>query len=183
MQTCVTTHNIETQYRETTHYTETMFSIFSKSSKTIVDSDRGGVYTGDPSTPHPRPPGPPSEVRSCVAGHHKEYKRERKKSRTRHFRSMFSSDCEEEVTSVVSDNPQLYHRSCSMVSSSALGFLSSLPELHARKTNIKVYFDGLHPFILSLVSTVLMGNKTLVDNMIRWMEQIILGYPIFSLTW
>ena len=94
-----------------------MFSIFSKSSKTIVDSDRGGVYTGDPSTPHPRPPGPPSEVRSCVAGHHKEYKRERKKSRTRHFRSMFSSDCEEEVTSVVSDNPQLYHRSCSMVSS------------------------------------------------------------------
>ena len=108
----------ETLYNIVTrHYTETMFSIFSKSSKTVVDSERGGVYTGDPSTPHPRHPGPPSEVRSAVAGHHKEYKRERKKSRTRHFRSMFSSDCEDEVTSVVSDNPQLYHRSCSMVSS------------------------------------------------------------------
>ena len=61
------------------------------------------------------------DVRSCVSvsqSHSKEYKRERKKSRSRNFRGLFSSDCEDEITSVVSDNPQLYHshRSCSMVS-------------------------------------------------------------------
>ena len=60
------------------------------------------------------------DVRSCVSvSNSKEYKRERKKSRSRNFRGLFSSDCEDEITSVVSDNPQLYHshRSCSMVSS------------------------------------------------------------------
>ena len=61
------------------------------------------------------------DVRSCVSvnmSNSKEYKRERKKSRSRNFRGLFSSDCEDEITSVVSDNPQLYHshRSCSMVS-------------------------------------------------------------------
>jgi len=55
----------------------------------------------------------PRDVRSSVSAC-KEYKRERKKSRSRNFRGLFSSDCEDEITSVVSDNPQLYHRSCSM---------------------------------------------------------------------
>ena len=57
----------------------------------------------------------PRDVRSSVSVT-KEYKRERKKSRSRQFRGLFSSDIEDEITSVVSDNPQLYHRSCSMVS-------------------------------------------------------------------
>ena len=91
--------------RHTTHTTD-MFSIFSKSK------------TGDASQPDLTHV--PRDVRSCVSvSASKEYKRERKKSRSTNFRGLFSSDCEDEITSVVSDNPQLYHshRSCSMVSS------------------------------------------------------------------
>ena len=97
-----------------------MFSIFSKSSKTVVaDSDRAASCYNEPVTrgtcseavmSHV-----PRDVRTSVSVT-KEYKRERKKSRSRQFRGLFSSDIEDEVTSVVSDNPQLYHRSCSMVS-------------------------------------------------------------------
>lgn len=97
-----------------------MFSIFSKSSKTVVtDSDRAASCYNEPVTrgtcseavmSHV-----PRDVRSSVSVT-KEYKRERKKSRSRQFRGLFSSDIEDEITSVVSDNPQLYHRSCSMVS-------------------------------------------------------------------
>lgn len=96
----------------------TMFSIFSKSSKTVVDSDKASSVYADTvgsrvsqnDVTHV-----PRDVRSSVSAC-KEYKRERKKSRSRNFRGLFSSDCEDEITSVVSDNPQLYHRSCSMVS-------------------------------------------------------------------
>ena len=99
--------------------TNTMFSIFSKSSKTVVDSEKSASVYGDSlagsrvsqnDITHV-----PRDVRSSVSAC-KEYKRERKKSRSRNFRGLFSSDCEDEITSVVSDNPQLYHRSCSMVS-------------------------------------------------------------------
>ena len=82
-----------------------MFSIFSKSK--AVDSSQTDLSRV------------PRDVRSCVSvSASKEYKRERKKSRSRNFRGLFSSDCEDEITSVVSDNPQLYHshKSCSMVS-------------------------------------------------------------------
>ena len=83
----------------------TMFSLFSKS-KTVDSSQPDLTHV-------------PRDVRSCVSvSASKEHKRERKKSRSRNFRGLFSSDCEDEITSVVSDNPQLYHshRSCSMVS-------------------------------------------------------------------
>ena len=61
------------------------------------------------------------EVRSSVSvntnvSDNKKYRKEKKKSRSKHFRGLFSSDCEDEINSVVSDNPQLYHRSISMVS-------------------------------------------------------------------
>merc|ERR1712012_92346 len=97
--------------------TNTMFSIFSKSSKTVVDSEKSASVYGDSlagsrvcqhDVSHV-----PYDVRSSVSAC-KEYKRERKKSRSRNFRGLFSSDVEDEVNSVVSDNPQLYHRSCSM---------------------------------------------------------------------
>jgi len=59
------------------------------------------------------------EVRSSVSvntntSENKKYKKEKKKSRSRNFRGLFNSDCEDEINSVVSDNPQLYHRSNSM---------------------------------------------------------------------
>jgi len=47
-------------------------------------------------------------------GETKKYKKEKKKSRSRNFRGLFNSDCEDEIHSVLSDNPQLYHRSSSM---------------------------------------------------------------------
>ena len=77
--------------------------------------------TAEPSSQVELSPAGRGDVRSCVSvnmSNSKEYKRERKKSRSRNFRGLFSSDCEDEITSVVSDNPQLYHshRSCSMVS-------------------------------------------------------------------
>ena len=99
--------------------TDTMFSIFSKSSKNVVDSEKAcSVYSESPMTRVSQTDVShvPRDVRSAVSTS-KEYKRERKKSRSRNFRGLFSSDCEDEITSVVSDNPQLYHRSCSMVSS------------------------------------------------------------------
>ena len=59
------------------------------------------------------------EVRSSVSvniksSENKKYKKN--KGRSRNFRGLFNSDCEDEIQSVVSDNPQLYHRSSSMVS-------------------------------------------------------------------
>ena len=61
------------------------------------------------------------EVRSSVSvttnsSENKKYKKEKKKSKSRNFRGLFNSDCEDEVQSVVSDNPQLYQRSISTVS-------------------------------------------------------------------
>ena len=61
------------------------------------------------------------EVTSSVSvnanfGETKKYKKEKKKSRHNNFRRLFNSDCEDEINSVVSDNPQLYNRSSSMVS-------------------------------------------------------------------
>ena len=60
------------------------------------------------------------EVRSSLSANiksseNKKYKKN--KGRSRNFRGLFNSDCEDEIQSVVSDNPQLYHRSSSMVSS------------------------------------------------------------------
>ena len=96
-----------------------MFSIFSKSSKTVVgDSDKPASVYGDnhhgTRLSHHDVSHVPYDVRSSVSAC-KEYKRERKKSRSRNFRGLFSSDVEDEINSVVSDNPQLYHRSCGMV--------------------------------------------------------------------
>ena len=48
--------------------------------------------------------------------HYNKYREKRRGVRTKNFRGLFGSDCEDEITSVVSDNPQLYHRSASMVS-------------------------------------------------------------------
>ena len=49
--------------------------------------------------------------------HYNKYRdRRRTGGKHKNFRSLFGSDCEDEITSVVSDNPQLYHRSASMVS-------------------------------------------------------------------
>ena len=100
-----------------------MFSIFSKSSKTVVDSEKSASVYGDSLSSTRVSQNDithvPRDVRSSVSAC-KEYKRERKKSRSRNFRGLFSSDCEDEITSVVSDNPQLYHRSCSMVSISII---------------------------------------------------------------
>ena len=61
------------------------------------------------------------EVKSSVSvnaniSETKKYKKKKKKSRSRNFRGLFNSDCEDEINSVVSDNPQLYNRSRSMVS-------------------------------------------------------------------
>ena len=97
-----------------------MFSIFSKSSKTVLggESDKPASVYGDshhvPRHSQHDVSHVPYDVRSSVSAC-KEYKRERKKSRSRNFRGLFSSDVEDEINSVVSDNPQLYHRSCSMV--------------------------------------------------------------------
>lgn len=48
--------------------------------------------------------------------HYNKYREKRRAVKSKNFRGLFGSDCEDEITSVVSDNPQLYHRSASMVS-------------------------------------------------------------------
>ena len=48
--------------------------------------------------------------------HYNKYRDKRRPVKSKNFRGLFGSDCEDEITSVVSDNPQLYHRSSSMVS-------------------------------------------------------------------
>jgi len=55
-------------------------------------------------------------VRSSVSinmdtSENRKYRKEKKKLRSRNFRGLFNSDCEAEIQSVVSDNPQLYQRS------------------------------------------------------------------------
>ena len=55
------------------------------------------------------------QTHSNQGRHYSKY-RERRRGKQKHFRALFGSDCEDEITSVVSDNPQLYHRSASMVS-------------------------------------------------------------------
>ena len=50
--------------------------------------------------------------------------RERKKRRSRKLSRLFGSDAEEESSSVVSDNPQLYGRSVSMVSQALFSMVS-----------------------------------------------------------
>ena len=117
-QQCLTSVASETSQSEDVSVprssTHTMFSIFSKSSKAVIDNSERSVYGDVPRVSHHDVSHVPYDVRSSVSAC-KEYKRERKKSRSRNFRGLFSSDVEDEVNSVVSDNPQLYHRSCSMV--------------------------------------------------------------------
>ena len=116
-----------------------MFSLFSKSSKGVAkntcdDSVLKRNFSGSQGTLNTDREEIPSlspyknnqfEVRSSVSvntnnSENKKYKKEKKKSRSRNFRGLFNSDCEDEINSVVSDNPQLYHRSSSMVSTASL---------------------------------------------------------------
>ena len=111
-----------------------MFSLFSKSSKGVekhnsdqsvfnrnVTGPQGSLTTDRDEIPSLSPYRDNQlEVRSSVSvnmnkGETKKYKKEKKKSRSRNFRGLFNSDCEDEIHSVLSDNPQLYHRSSSMV--------------------------------------------------------------------
>ena len=115
-----------------------MFSLFSKSSKGVAkngsdDTVHKRIFSGSQGTLNTDREEIPClspyknnqfEVRSSVSvntnnSENKKYKKEKKKSRSRNFRGLFNSDCEDEINSVVSDNPQLYHRSSSMVSSSS----------------------------------------------------------------
>ena len=110
-----------------------MFSLFSKSSRFVSknpseNSDLIRNYSGSIGTLTADREESPSlyinnqfEVRSSVSvnaniSETKKYKKKKKKSRSRNFRGLFNSDCEDEINSVVSDNPQLYNRSSSMVS-------------------------------------------------------------------
>jgi len=110
-----------------------MFSLFSKSSKGVAkqssdepvhkrnfSGSQGTLNTDREEIPSLSPyKNNQFEVRSSVSvntnnSENKKYKKEKKKSRSRNFRGLFNSDCEDEINSVVSDNPQLYHRSSSM---------------------------------------------------------------------
>merc|ERR1711892_899253 len=103
-----------------------MFSLFSKSSKGVekhnIDQSgpRGSLTTDRDEIPSLSPYRDSQlEVRSSVSvnmnkSESKKYKK--KKSRSRNFCGRFNSDCEDEIQSVVSDNPQLYQCSSSMVS-------------------------------------------------------------------
>ena len=112
----------------------TMFSLFSKSSRGVSkhsteNFEFKGNYSSSIGTLAADREEIPSlspyknnqfEVRSSVSvntniSETKKYKKEKKKSRSNNFRGLFNSDCEDEINSVVSDNPQLYHRSSSMV--------------------------------------------------------------------
>ena len=112
-----------------------MFSLFSKSSRGVSKNPREnsdlksncsgsiGTLTADREESPSLSPYKNNqfEVRSTVSvntniSETKKYKKTKKKSRSRNFRGLFNSDCEDEINSVVSDNPQLYHRSSSMVS-------------------------------------------------------------------
>ena len=110
-----------------------MFSLFSKSSKGVtkqnsderflkrnVSGSQGALNMDREEIPSLSPyKDRPYEARSCVSANTKsseEKKYKKKKSRSRNFRGLFNSDFEDEMQSVVSDNPQLYHRSSSMVS-------------------------------------------------------------------
>ena len=110
-----------------------MFSLFSKSSKGITKHNSDGTVlknnlSGSQGTLNSDRENMPSlspyrdnqyEVRSSVSVNIKSSenkKNRKKKARSRNFRGLFNSDCEDEIQSVVSDNPQLYHRSSSMVS-------------------------------------------------------------------
>ena len=110
-----------------------MFSLFSKSSKGITKHNSDGTVlkhnlSGSQGTLNSDRENMPSlspyrdnqyEVRSSVSVNmnRSENKKEKKRSRSKNFRGLFNSDCEDEIQSVVSDNPQLYQRSTSMVSS------------------------------------------------------------------
>ena len=112
-----------------------MFSLFSKSSKGVekyncdeivlivfFSGSQGSLATDQEEIVSQLPYRDNQfEVRSSVSvnmksSENKKYKKDKKKSRSRNFRGIFNSDCEDEILSVVSDNPQLYHRSISMVS-------------------------------------------------------------------
>ena len=107
-----------------------MFSIFSKSVKTIPEHHHhllgppgAAIRCHGPSSDPAFSDNTALEVRSNInfqtnnMRHYTKYReRRRTGGRNKHFRSLFVSDCEDEITSVVSDNPQLYHRSASMVS-------------------------------------------------------------------
>ena len=114
------------------HSDDNMFSIFSKSVKTCPDHHHLHLH-GPPGEQIDSNPAhelnitadnitTAMEVRSNINFqtnnvHHRHYNkyRDRRRGKNKNFR-FFGSDCEDEITSVVSDNPQLYHRSASMVS-------------------------------------------------------------------
>ena len=110
-----------------------MFSLFSKSSRFVSKnpsensdlirncSGSIGTLTADREESPSLYKNNQFEVKSSVSvnaniSETKKYKKKKKKSRSRNFRGLFNSDCEDEINSVVSDNPQLYNRSRSMVS-------------------------------------------------------------------
>ena len=88
-----------------------MLSLFSKSFKTTERDEKSHAASRDdlPVSANMWQDG------SCVSvSAHTEQKKERRFLKGKHFRGLFSSDCDE-ITSVVSDHPQMYQNSVSMV--------------------------------------------------------------------
>ena len=75
--------------------------------------------------------------------HYNKYRDKRRAVKSKNFRGLFGSDCEDEITSVVSDNPQLYHRSASMVS---LGIHNMKVIFFGMKVGMNLSFNFLNLF-------------------------------------